>query len=134
MQENKTPDTAAEVTEAPAAAPENTSENAQPAAAPREARSERPERPQGDRPQGDRPQRRPGGPRGRRPRRKVCSFCVDKVNDIDYKDIARLRRFITERGKIMPRRMSGTCAKHQRQLAMAIKRARVVALLPYTAE
>lgn len=74
-------------------------------------------------------------PRGaRRGRRKVCQFCVDKVEHIDYKDLARLRKCITERGKIMPRRMSGVCAKHQRTLAIAIKRARVVALLPYVAD
>ncbi len=72
--------------------------------------------------------------RGRRSRRKVCAFCLEKATHIDYKDTAKLRRFVTERGKIMPRRMSGTCAKHQRQLAMAIKRARVVALLPYVAD
>ena len=70
----------------------------------------------------------------RRPRRKVCSFCVDKVQEIYYKDAAKLRKFITERGKILPRRISGTCAKHQRQLTIAIKRARNVALLPFTAE
>ena len=70
----------------------------------------------------------------RRSRRKVCAFCVEKVEHIDYKDVARLRKFITERGKIMPRRMSGVCAKHQRELAIAIKRARQVALLPYIAE
>ena len=70
--------------------------------------------------------------RGRRPRRKVCSFCVDKVEEIDYKDVAKLRRYITERGKILPRRISGNCAKHQRSLTEAIKRARIVALLPYT--
>ena len=70
----------------------------------------------------------------RRPRRKVCSFCVDKVQEIDHKDAAKLRKFITERGKILPRRISGTCAKHQRQLTIAIKRARNVALLPFTAE
>ena len=70
----------------------------------------------------------------RRPRRKVCSFCVDKVQEIVYKDAAKLRKFITERGKILPRRISGTCAKHQRQLTIAIKRARNVALLPFTAE
>ena len=64
--------------------------------------------------------------RGRRPRRKVCSFCVDKV--------AKLRRYITERGKILPRRISGNCAKHQRQMTTAIKRARNVALLPFTCE
>ena len=60
--------------------------------------------------------------RGRRPRRKVCSFCVDKVEEIDYKDVAKLRRYITERGKILPRRISGNCAKHQRQMTTAIKR------------
>lgn len=72
--------------------------------------------------------------RNRRPRRKVCNFCVDKVDGIDYKDAAKLRRFITERGKILPRRISGTCAKHQRQLTVAIKRARNIALLPFTAD
>ncbi|MBO4400624.1 MAG: 30S ribosomal protein S18 [Selenomonadaceae bacterium] len=72
--------------------------------------------------------------RGRRPRRKVCAFCVDKVEQIDYKDAAKLRRFITERGKILPRRISGNCAKHQRQVTLAIKRARNIALLPFTAE
>ena len=72
--------------------------------------------------------------RGRIPRRKVCSFCVDKVEHIDYKDVAKLRRFVTERGKILPRRISGNCAKHQRQVTVAIKRARNIALLPFTAE
>lgn len=72
--------------------------------------------------------------RVRRPRKKVCVFCVDKVEDIDYKEIGRLRKFVTERGKILPRRISGNCAKHQRQLTSAIKRARSIALLPYTAE
>ena len=72
--------------------------------------------------------------RSRRPRKKVCSFCVDKVEHIDYKDVAKLRRFITERGKILPRRISGNCAKHQRQVTVAIKRARNIALLPFTAE
>ena len=72
--------------------------------------------------------------RGRKPRRKVCSFCVDKVEDIDYKDVAKLRRYVTERGKILPRRISGNCAKHQRQLTSALKRARNVALLPFTCE
>ena len=61
--------------------------------------------------------------RSRRPRKKVCSFCVDKVDHIDYKDAGKLRRFITERGKILPRRISGNCAKHQRQVTLAIKRA-----------
>ena len=69
--------------------------------------------------------------RDRRPRRKVCAFCVDKIEEIDYKDINRLRKYITERAKIMPRRMNGTCARHQRQLTTAIKRARHIALLPY---
>ena len=72
--------------------------------------------------------------RGRKPRRKVCSFCVDKGDHIDYKDAAKLRRFTTERGKILPRRISGNCAKHQRQVTLAIKRARNIALLPFTAE
>jgi len=67
-----------------------------------------------------------------RPRRKICAFCADKATSIDYKDTAKLKRFMTERGKIQPRRTSGVCAKHQRQLAMAIKRARMMALLPYT--
>ena len=73
-------------------------------------------------------------PRGRKPRRKVCSFCVDKIEFIDYKDVGRIRRFTNERGKILPRRMTGNCAKHQRQLSEAIKRARALALLPFTVE
>ena len=72
--------------------------------------------------------------RPRRPKRKVCAFCVDKVDYIDYKDVAKLRRYITERAKILPRRISGCCAKHQRELTVAIKRARTMALLPYTAD
>jgi small subunit ribosomal protein S18 len=72
--------------------------------------------------------------RGRRPKRRVCSFCVDKVEHIDYKDVNRLKRYITERGKILPRRISGNCAAHQRGLTVAIKRARIVALLPFTVE
>jgi len=72
--------------------------------------------------------------RNKRPKKKVCSFCVDKVEHIDYKDIGRLKKFTTERGKILPRRISGNCAKHQRQLTLAIKRARSIALLPFTAE
>ena len=73
-------------------------------------------------------------PRGRKPRLKVCQFCVEKVQHIDYKDVMRLRRFTSERGKILPRRMTGTCAKHQRQLGTAIKRARTIALMPYVSE
>ncbi|MCI8524719.1 MAG: 30S ribosomal protein S18 [Oscillospiraceae bacterium] len=69
-----------------------------------------------------------------RKRRKVCTFCVDKITLIDYKDTAKLRRFLSERGKILPRRTTGTCAAHQRQLTTAIKRARHVALLPYVAD
>ena len=73
--------------------------------------------------------------RGNRgPRRKVCQFCADKTEIIDYKDVAKLRKFISERGKIQPRRMTGTCAKHQRELATAIKRARTIALLPYSVD
>ncbi len=64
-------------------------------------------------------------------RKKVCIFCQDKVNGIDYKDVAKLRKFISERAKILPRRVSGTCALHQRELNVAIKRAREMALLPY---
>jgi small subunit ribosomal protein S18 len=71
----------------------------------------------------------------RRPsRKKVCAFCADKVEKIDYKDVAKLRKFITEKGKILPRRMSGVCAAHQRELATAIKRARQMALLPFVGE
>ncbi|MBS4786218.1 MAG: 30S ribosomal protein S18 [Clostridiales bacterium] len=71
---------------------------------------------------------------GRRSRRKVCAFCADKVETIDYKDVARLRRYISERAKIVPRRVTGTCARHQRELTVAIKRARHIALLPYVAD
>ena len=81
----------------------------------------------------------PAGPRPRRkgrfaPRRKACSFCIEGVKAIDYKDVGRLRRFLSDRGRIEPRRKLGTCAKHQRALAVALKRARHLALLPYTAE
>ena len=72
--------------------------------------------------------------RGKRTRKKVCAFCVDKVSEIYYKDIAKLRRYLSERGKIVPRRVTGTCACHQRQLTTAIKRARHIALLPYVSE
>ena len=82
-------------------------------------RTERPERPMN---------------RDRRPRRKVCAFCADKIEMIDYKDTKRLRRFLSERGKIVPRRVTGTCARHQRQLTTAIKRARHLALLPYVTD
>ena len=69
-----------------------------------------------------------------RKRKKVCNFCVDKVTSIDFKDSAKLRRYTSERGKIRPRRTTGTCAAHQRQLTTAIKRARQIALLPYVAD
>ena len=90
--------------------------NEQPVA---EQRSERPERPM----------------RTQRPRRrKVCQFCVDRNSVIDYKDVGRLRKYLTERSKIIPRRVTGTCAKHQRDLTIAIKRARQIALLSYTGD
>ena len=76
---------------------------------------------------------RPARPMNRR-RKKVCIFCADKVDFIDYKDSGKLRKFISERGKILPRRISGTCALHQRELNTAIKRARQVALLPYVTD
>ncbi len=82
-------------------------------------RTERPERPM-----------RPG----RKGHRKVCQFCVDKVDYIDYKDVARLRRFMSERAKILPRRVTGTCAQHQRALTTAIKRARQIALVPFISD
>ena len=72
--------------------------------------------------------------RDNRRRRKVCQFCVDKVAYIDFKDTAKLRKYTSDRGKILPRRMTGTCAKHQRQLSVAIKRARTIALMPYTTD
>lgn len=67
-------------------------------------------------------------------KKKVCAFCQEKAETIDYKDVAKLKKYITEKGKILPRRMTGTCAKHQRMLATAIKRARNAALLPYQGE
>ena len=67
-------------------------------------------------------------------KKKVCSFCVDKVSEIDYKDVNKLKRYITEKGKILPRRQTGVCAAHQRELTEAIKRARIMALLPFKGE
>ncbi len=77
-----------------------------------------------------------GGPGGRfrRPRRKVCAFCVDKIKRIDYKDHQRLREYVSDRGKILKSRMTGNCIRHQRKLAAAVKRARQVALLPFVSE
>ena len=114
-----------------------------------EEKSERGDRPRGEggegrgrygapRPEGERGEGRGGEGRGggmrRRPggRRKVCRFCADKTLKVDYKDVRTLGSFITEGGKIVPSRTSGNCAKHQRQLAVAIKRARVLALLPFS--
>jgi len=98
--------------------------------------SDRPQRPAGDRPQrptGDRPRRTGGGAGGRfQRRRKFCKFCADKSLTIDHKDPDMLRSFITERSKILPSRVTGTCAAHQRRLTTAIKRARILALLAFT--
>lgn len=71
---------------------------------------------------------------GRKSRKKVCAFCVEKAETIDYKDVQKLRKFTSDRAKILPRRVTGTCARHQRDLTTAIKRARQVALMPYTAD
>lgn len=84
-----------------------------------------------DRPESPERDNRRGGRKGRK---KVCGFCVDKVESIDYKDVARLRRYISERAKILPRRVTGTCARHQRELTVAIKRARHLALLPFSSD
>ena len=75
-----------------------------------------------------------GGGKMRRGRKKVCAFCVEKATEIDYKDVPKLKKYITESGKILPRRISGACAKHQRTLTEAIKRSRNIALLPFTTE
>ena len=126
-----TPVTTTEGTAAPAAAP-SAPHSATPA---RSSSYDRPRPSYSDR--GDRNDRgdrgsRSGGPR--KGRRKVCNFCVEKVQHIDYKDVQRLRRFISERAKILPRRVTGTCARHQRDLTVAIKRARQVALLPFVSD
>ena len=76
---------------------------------------------------------RPARPMNRR-RKKVCAFCADKIDDIDYKDTNKLKRYGSERGKILPRRITGNCAKHQRALTVAIKRARHLAMMPYTCD
>lgn len=85
---------------------------------------------------GERPSRREGGgPGGRKQyfrRRKVCKFCTEKIDVIDFKDVKLVGQFVSERGKILPRRLTGTCSKHQRALSLAIKRARNIALLPFT--
>jgi small subunit ribosomal protein S18 len=96
--------------------------------------------PSAPRPQGrpDRPDRGPGGPgrdAGRKffRRKKVCKFCVEKIDDINYKEVRLLQQFVAERGKIVPRRLTGVCTPHQRRLTAAIKRARNIALLPFAA-
>ncbi|PIW44057.1 MAG: 30S ribosomal protein S18 [Zetaproteobacteria bacterium CG12_big_fil_rev_8_21_14_0_65_54_13] len=114
-------------TEAPAARPQG--DRPQAAARPQGDRPQG-DRPQGARPQGDRPQRRPAGRFQRR--RKFCKFCAEKNVAIDYKNPDLLRGFITERYKILPSRVTGTCSLHQRSLTTAIKRARVLALIPFT--
>jgi small subunit ribosomal protein S18 len=78
--------------------------------------------------------KRAAAKKDRRPKRKSCTFCAEKLSDINYKDTMRLRKYISERGKILPRRISGNCAKHQRALTVAVKRARVIAFLPFVAE
>lgn len=70
----------------------------------------------------------------RRPRKKVCNFCVEKVDEIDYKDVEKLKKYVSDKGKILPRRVTGTCAKHQRKVTESIQRARHIALLPYTVQ
>ncbi|MDD2417841.1 MAG: 30S ribosomal protein S18 [Oscillospiraceae bacterium] len=80
----------------------------------------------------ERTERRGGARKGGR--RKVCSFCMDRIDSIDYKDVARLRRCMSERAKILPRRVTGTCAGHQREMTVAIKRARHIALLPFESD
>jgi small subunit ribosomal protein S18 len=77
--------------------------------------------------------KRAAAKKDRRPKRKVCTFCADRLEALDYKDTTRLRKYISERGKILPRRISGNCAAHQRALTTAVKRARVIALLPFVA-
>jgi small subunit ribosomal protein S18 len=124
-----------EATESPAAseAPAPQATPAAPAATSAPATGAPSGPPSGDREsRPERPRRRGGG--GRFGRRRVCSFCVDKVDSIDYKEPAKLRRYVSDRGKIEPRRKTGTCAKHQRMLTLALKRARHVALLPFTAQ
>ncbi|APZ49693.1 30S ribosomal protein S18 [Jeotgalibaca sp. PTS2502] len=73
-----------------------------------------------------------GGRRGGRRRKKVCHFCANHIDHVDYKDVDLLKRYVSEKGKILPRRVTGTCAKHQRTLTVSIKRARIIALMPFT--
>lgn len=116
---------------APAEAPQE----AAPAAAPAPQAEGQQQQPQQQQPQQQQQQyRRPAGGARRFSRRKVCQFCADKIDYIDYKDTKRIRKFMTDRGKILPRRITGNCAAHQRMLTNAIKRARVVALVPFKSE
>jgi small subunit ribosomal protein S18 len=128
---------------------EETSTVATPSAGTERPSGDRPERPAGDRPErpaGDRPGGRPGGrgpggpggaggPGGRKffRRKKVCKFCVEKIDSIHYRDVRLLQQFVAERGKIVPRRLTGVCTTHQRRLTRAIKQARNIALLPFAA-
>src|SRR5579859_1580389 len=121
---SETPQTPAEASTPPQEAPAAPAAGAPP-------RPAGPMAPRGPRPGGARSF---GPPGARRPRRKVCMFCLEKVKRIDYKDRPRLQRFLSDRARIEPRRKSGTCAKHQRMLTVALKRARYMALLPYTTE
>ena len=124
----------------PAAAPAPAAASAAPSGAaaspPAPPRRSEPSRGDRDRDRGGDREERGGGGGGRRyfGRRKVCTFCVDKATSVDYKDPAKLRRFVSDRGRIEGRRRTGTCAKHQRWLATALKRARHLALLPYAPE
>lgn len=93
-----------------------------------------PAREQQQRPQQQGAAAGPGGRPQKRQHRKVCMFCMERIDYIDYKEISRLRRFVSDRGKILPRRVTGTCARHQRPLTTALERARSIALLPYTTE
>ena len=130
MDTEKTVET--EVTEEVAEVVEETVAEAAEAAAPAEAPAEEAAAP------AEGGERREYAPRGQRQnnrkRKKVCAFCADKIDEIDYKDAVRLRKYTSERAKILPRRITGTCAKHQRQLTIAVKRARQVALLPYISD
>jgi small subunit ribosomal protein S18 len=100
-------------------------------------RGDRPRRPGGGGPGGDRGSGGPGGPGGKKQyfrRKKVCKFCIEKIDDVNYKDVKMVSAFIAERGRIMPRRITGVCAPHQRRICDAIKKARNIALLPFSIE
>lgn len=130
-QEVQAPAVPVDTTSAAEQAPEAAAAPEAEAAAPAAETTEAAPAAEGKAPYEKRPYRQ-NNMRGRR--KKVCAFCAEKATFIDYKDAAKLRKFISERGKILPRRISGTCAKHQRDLTTAIKRARVIALLPYVTD